>query len=99
MSLLVGNEGKKSVEVVTMEGREIASWIGGTILAGLGIFESMLASKQEWQEFGESIVHRSEFLFAKPSTVLTVNPTQNSCCRVGRGWKRMKQPLLLSSIL
>jgi actin-related protein len=38
--------------------RNITVWVGGSILASLSTFQQMWISKQEYDEFGPSIVHR-----------------------------------------
>jgi len=38
--------------------RKYASWIGGSILGSLGSFHQMWMSKQEYDEFGKSLVGR-----------------------------------------
>lgn len=38
--------------------RAICTWIGGSILASLGSFHEMWLSKQEYNEYGSSIVDR-----------------------------------------
>ncbi len=41
--------------------REYSAWIGGSILTALTTFEKMWISKQEYNEYGPSIVHRKCF--------------------------------------
>ena len=41
-----------------MQERAIASWLGGSILASLGTFHEMWISKEEYEEWGCSIVNR-----------------------------------------
>ena len=41
-------------------------WIGGSILASLSTFQNLWCSKQEYDESGPSIVHRSMFLNSSP---------------------------------
>jgi len=38
--------------------RQFAAWIGGSILASLGTFQQLWLSKQEYEEYGASIVQR-----------------------------------------
>ena len=38
--------------------RNIAAWIGGSILTSLSTFDSMWVTKQEYNESGPSVVHR-----------------------------------------
>jgi len=50
---------KPKVVPVTMPiERRVAPWIGGSILASLGSFQQMWMSKQEFDEYGKSIVER-----------------------------------------
>jgi actin-related protein len=41
--------------------RECSAWIGGSILTSLTTFEKMWISKQEYNEYGPSIMHRKCF--------------------------------------
>ncbi|XP_078691636.1 actin, cytoplasmic 2-like [Branchiostoma floridae x Branchiostoma belcheri] len=41
--------------------RKYSVWIGGSILASLSTFQQTWISKQEYDEFGSSIVHRKQF--------------------------------------
>ncbi|KAK0194088.1 actin 1 [Armillaria mellea] len=50
------------VKVVASPERKYSVWIGGSILGSLSTFQNMWISKQEYDESGPSIVHRSEFL-------------------------------------
>nr|AXF50752.1 actin [Inonotus obliquus] len=45
------------VKVVAPPERKYSVWIGGSILASLSTFQSMWITKQEYDEFGPSIVH------------------------------------------
>jgi actin-related protein 4 len=38
--------------------RGVCTWIGGSILASIGAFHEMWISKQEYREFGASVVDR-----------------------------------------
>ncbi|KAK4510650.1 uncharacterized protein ATC70_005082 [Mucor velutinosus] len=38
--------------------RKSSSWLGGSILASLGTFHQLWVSRKEYEEFGDSIVHR-----------------------------------------
>ncbi|KAI8644645.1 actin family [Parasitella parasitica] len=38
--------------------RKCSSWLGGSILASLGTFHQLWISRKEYEEFGESIIHR-----------------------------------------
>ncbi|PPQ86756.1 hypothetical protein CVT25_012401, partial [Psilocybe cyanescens] len=48
------------VKIIAPPERKYFVWIGGSILASLATFQSMWVSKQEYDESGPSIVHRSE---------------------------------------
>ncbi len=48
---------KVNVPAVTIE-RQFASWIGGSVLATLGTFQQMWLSKEEYEEYGSSIILR-----------------------------------------
>ncbi|KAF7296713.1 hypothetical protein HMN09_01080400 [Mycena chlorophos] len=50
------------VRVVAPPERKYSVWIGGSILASLSTFQNMWISKQEYDESGPGIVHRSTFL-------------------------------------
>jgi actin-related protein len=49
------------VKVVAPPERKYSVWIGGSILASLSTFQNMWITKQEYEESGESIVHRKCF--------------------------------------
>jgi len=49
------------VKIVAAPERKYSVWIGGSILASLSTFQRMWISKQEYDEFGPSIVHRKCF--------------------------------------
>jgi hypothetical protein len=49
------------VKIVAPPERKYSVWIGGSILASLSTFASLWCSKQEYDEFGPAIVHRSTF--------------------------------------
>jgi actin-related protein len=38
--------------------RSLCSWLGGSLLASLGAFHEMWLSKEEYKEFGPSIIDR-----------------------------------------
>ncbi|VDM36061.1 unnamed protein product [Hydatigera taeniaeformis] len=40
------------------EGGKYSSWLGGSILASLSTFQKMWITKQEYNEYGPTIVHR-----------------------------------------
>jgi actin-related protein len=46
------------INIIALPERKNSVWIGGSIFALLPIFQQMLISKQEYDEFGPSIVHR-----------------------------------------
>lgn len=48
------------VKIVAPPERKYSVWIGGSILASLSTFQQMWISKQEYDEAGPSIVHRSK---------------------------------------
>ena len=47
------------VKIVAPPERKYSVWIGGSILASLSTFQQLWVSKQEYDESGPSIVHRS----------------------------------------
>jgi len=47
------------VRAVALPEGKYSSWIGGSILASLSAFQKMWISKQEYDESGPAIVHRS----------------------------------------
>jgi actin len=49
------------VMVVAPPERKYYVWIGGSILASLSTFQNLWVSKQEYDESGPGIVHRSQF--------------------------------------
>ncbi|KAF8966511.1 actin protein 4, isoform b [Flammula alnicola] len=60
------------VKVVAPPERKYSVWIGGSILASLSTFQNLWCSKEEYDESGPAIVHRSTFLssfiFSPPFT-------------------------------
>ncbi|KAF8681432.1 cytoskeleton organization [Rhizoctonia solani] len=48
------------VKIVAPPERKYSVWIGGSILASLSTFQNLWCSKQEYDESGPGIVHRSE---------------------------------------
>ncbi|XP_046643747.1 actin, clone 302-like isoform X1 [Daphnia pulicaria] len=46
------------IEIIAPPERKNSVWIGGSLFASLPTFKDMLISKQEYDEFGPSIVHR-----------------------------------------
>ncbi|KAJ7123167.1 actin-domain-containing protein [Mycena epipterygia] len=49
------------VKIVAPPERKYSVWIGGSILASLSTFQNLWCSKQEYDESGPGIVHRTEF--------------------------------------
>merc|ERR1712209_12622 len=49
------------IKIIAPPERKYSVWIGGSILASLSTFQQMWISKQEYDEFGPSIVHRKCF--------------------------------------
>jgi actin, other eukaryote len=47
------------VKIVAPPERKYSVWIGGSILASLSTFQNLWCSKQEYDESGPAIVHRS----------------------------------------
>lgn len=41
--------------------RKVASWVGGSLFASLPTFGTLVITKQEWEETGESILHKKCF--------------------------------------
>jgi actin beta/gamma 1 len=50
-----------NIKIIAHPDRKYSAWIGGSILASLSTFQQMWISKQEYEEFGPSIVHRKCF--------------------------------------
>ena len=51
----------RQVKIVAPPERKYSVWIGGSILASLSTFQNLWCTKQEYDESGPAIVHRSEF--------------------------------------
>jgi actin beta/gamma 1 len=49
------------VRIVAPPERKYSVWIGGSILSSLSTFQNMWCTKQEYDESGPAIVHRSMF--------------------------------------
>ena len=47
-----------TVKIVAPPERKYSVWLGGSILASLSTFNDMWISKQEYDEYGTSIVHK-----------------------------------------
>ena len=52
------------VKIVAPPERKYSVWIGGSILASLSTFQNLWCSKQEYDESGPGIVHRSAYLLS-----------------------------------
>ena len=50
-----------AINVIASLERKYSAWSGGSVLASLSIFQQMWISKQEYEEYGRSIVHRKCF--------------------------------------
>jgi hypothetical protein len=48
------------IKIVAPPERKYSVWIGGSILASLSTFQNLWCSKQEYDESGPGIVHRSK---------------------------------------
>jgi actin len=49
------------VKIIAAPDRKYSVWIGGSVFASLSTFQEMWISKEEYDEFGPSIVHRKCF--------------------------------------
>jgi actin len=49
------------VKIVAPPERKYSVWVGGSILASLSTFKNFWCSKQEYDDSGPGIVHRSQF--------------------------------------
>ena len=49
------------IKVIAPPDRKYSAWIGGSVLASLSTFQQIWISKQEYDEYGPSIVHRKCF--------------------------------------
>ena len=49
---------KEEIKVFASPERKYATWIGGTILSNISIFESSWITKTEYEESGVNIVHK-----------------------------------------
>lgn len=47
-----------AIKIIAPPERKYSVWIGGSVLASLSSFEEMWVTKQEYDEYGPSIVHR-----------------------------------------
>ena len=50
-----------NVKIIAPPNRKYSSWIGGSIFASFPTFSKTLISKDEFDEFGPSVVHRKCF--------------------------------------
>ena len=57
--LLALSPSSMKVKIVAPPERKYSVWIGGSILASLSTFQNLWCSKQEYDESGPGIVHRS----------------------------------------
>ena len=57
------------VKIVAPPERKYSVWIGGSILASLSTFQNLWCSKQEYDESGPGIVHRSTCLLLSPDYI------------------------------
>jgi actin len=57
------------VKIVAPPERKYSVWIGGSILASLSTFQNLWCSKQEYDESGPGIVHRSTCLLLSPNFI------------------------------
>jgi actin len=46
-----------AVRVIALPERKYSTWIGGSVLASLSTFQSMLMTKEQYGEFGERYVN------------------------------------------
>ncbi|CAF3596579.1 unnamed protein product, partial [Rotaria sp. Silwood2] len=46
------------IRIIAESERQYAVWLGGSILSSLSSFQKMWITKQDYNEFGPSIVHR-----------------------------------------
>ena len=50
--------GEMKIKLIAPLNRKYSVWVGGSNLASLPTFKSMCITKEEYEEFGPSIVHR-----------------------------------------
>merc|ERR1719278_2494342 len=66
------------IKTIAPPERKFSVWIGGSILASVSTFQQMWISKQEYDESGPSIVHRSAskatFLILPTAAILSNTP-------------------------
>ncbi|CAF4427225.1 unnamed protein product, partial [Rotaria magnacalcarata] len=47
------------IRIISASEQDIAVWLGGSILSSLSTFQKMWTTKQEYNDFGPSIMHRN----------------------------------------
>ena len=52
---------KEEVQVRNSPVRNLAAWIGGTILSSIGSFNESWITKEMYEESGSSIIHENDF--------------------------------------
>jgi actin, other eukaryote len=62
------------VKLVAPPERKYSVWIGGSILASLSTFQNMWITKQEYDESGPGIVHRSKLSFVYRKNEMLTDP-------------------------
>jgi hypothetical protein len=72
------------VKIVAPPERKYSVWIGGSILASLSTFQNLWCSKQEYDESGPGIVHRSTYPYYVFCLVFgcLISPLQSASRRV-----------------
>jgi actin, other eukaryote len=55
------NNVSKKIKCVESPERKYSTWIGGSILASLSTFKRIYVSKEEYNEYGPSIIHKKCF--------------------------------------
>ncbi len=58
MKALLPSEKQRWIKVLSWPDRKFATWIGGSILASLSTFQKMWITKEDYDEFGPSIILR-----------------------------------------
>lgn len=58
LTALASDTMKRSIKVIAPPERTHSAWLGGSIIASLSTFQALWISKEEYNEFGPSIVHR-----------------------------------------
>ena len=61
MMTLAPSSTKVLIKAHNKPGRNLSTWIGGSVLASLTTFGDKWISKKEYQEFGPSVTHRKCF--------------------------------------